>query len=133
DAGSGGAAGGDGSTLSGDGGLWGAGGSTISGPYALIVDEPSVETPCRLSADRKYLLVALKNDGSTVAGPTDVTLSTEDTAFQLRVPTPVLLPGESVDLQFERGKVAGHVDNWSFQIEFDGDEAGPGSLSGTCR
>ena len=90
---------------------------------------------CKLSADGRYLLVSIKNGGTTDVGATQVRVSTDGAAFEERVATPALTANSSADLKFDRGPLVGFVNNWSFSVvvDPDGKHNGPfPALKGLC-
>ena len=76
---------------------------------------------CRLSTDGRYLLVSVKNGGTTDTGATQVRVSTDGTSYELRIPTPTLAASKSADLMFDRGPLVGFVADWQFSITIDPD------------
>ena len=90
---------------------------------------------CRLSSDGRYLVVSVKNGGTTDTLATQVQVATDGASYQLRVATPTLTAAQGADLQFDRGPLVGFVPDWHFTVSIDpdGKHGGPISvLKGEC-
>ncbi len=90
---------------------------------------------CRLSDDGRYLLVNVKNSGSTDIGATEVQVSTDGESYALSAATPPLSAGSSSDLEFDRGPLVGFVADWNFTVNVDpeGKHGGPHPpIQGEC-
>ncbi len=90
---------------------------------------------CRLSDDGRYLLVNVKNAGSTDLGATAVQVSTDGESYTLSLATPPLTAGSSGDLEFDRGPLVGFVADWHFTVTVDpqGKHGGPHTpIQGEC-
>lgn len=129
------------------GSVVGEAGSASAGAAGSVEPEPEFDATglsvvgtagaalCRLSTDGRYLLVSVKNGASGEVGKTEVRVSTDDTAYQLRVRTPTLAASASGDLMFDRGPLVGFVPTWKFTVVIDPDakHGGPFSeLKGEC-
>lgn len=136
-AGSGGAAAGSGGAAASssggvDSGVAGAGGSVAPVPYSLELEALPAAAPCRLSQDRRSLLVTLRNTGETPTPPLEVLLETAGGGPSAGTPLPSLEAGASLELALERGPVAGFRESWDFVVTVNGGDAGQQTLSGTC-
>jgi predicted alpha-1,6-mannanase (GH76 family) len=90
---------------------------------------------CQLSADGRYLLVTVQNQGSSDVGSTTVRVATSGGMYELDVPTPALASGTSAQLQFDRGPLVGFVADWQFTVTIDpaGQHAPPHApVAGEC-
>ena len=128
-----------GSSGAGAAGLGGAGGDIANEPQfdasQLSVMGTSGPALCRLSADRRFLLVTIANQGTTATGATSVRVDTDATAYQLSIDTPPLDAGKSADLKFDRGPLVGFTQPWNFSIVIDPDGkhgAAHAPLTGSC-
>jgi predicted alpha-1,6-mannanase (GH76 family) len=102
---------------------------------ALTVTGTAGTSLCRLSDDGRYLLLALKNGGTTETGPTQVRVSTDGAMYELRVPTPTLAAGQSADVRIDRAPLVGFVEDWRFTVTLDpdGKHGGPHApVRGEC-
>ncbi|HEY1534395.1 MAG TPA: glycoside hydrolase family 76 protein [Polyangiaceae bacterium] len=90
---------------------------------------------CKLSSDGRYLIVSVKNGGTSEVGATQVRVSTDGATFEERVATPTLTASSSAELKFDRGPLVGFVADWHFSVVIDpgGEHGGPLSVtSGNC-
>jgi predicted alpha-1,6-mannanase (GH76 family) len=116
----------------------GADGGVKPDPFdttVLTLAEGAEALPCTLSADRRKLLLAVKNDGSEATPAIPVAVGTMGTAHAVVVQTPELAPGASATLEYDRAPLAGHVGDWPFEVTVDPEALyGPARLpaSGTC-
>jgi predicted alpha-1,6-mannanase (GH76 family) len=101
----------------------------------LSVVGSSGAAPCKLSSDGRYLIVSVKNGGTSEVLATQVRVSTDGATFEERVATPTLAASSSADLKFDRGPLVGFVSDWHFSVvvDPDGEHGGPLSVSlGAC-
>ena len=102
---------------------------------AIVLDEEPGAASCRLSADRRDLLVRVRNDGDERSPVLAVEVATVGTPYALRVAAMELPSGAGVELAFDRGPVAGFGDGWEYEITIDpeGVQGPPRRLaSGRC-
>ena len=76
---------------------------------------------CTLTPDTRYLRVSIKNNGTTDTGRTAVRVATSGSSYELRLDTPALKAGDSVELQFDRGPLVGFTRTWKFSVVIDPD------------
>jgi Glycosyl hydrolase family 76 len=76
---------------------------------------------CQLSDDGRYLLINVKNGGTTDIGATPFQVSTDGASYELRVASPPLTAGNSGTLKFDRGPLVGFVADWHFTVTIDPD------------
>jgi predicted alpha-1,6-mannanase (GH76 family) len=86
---------------------------------------------CKLSTDGRYLLISVKNGGTSEVGATQVRVSSDGATFEERVATPTLTASSSADLEFDRGPLVGFVADWKFSVVIDPDGKHGGPLSAT--
>lgn len=111
----------------------GSGGSmpTKPAPFdtsVLTLGGGATPIACTLSADRRELLVDVKNDGTRTTPAIPVAVTTHGTTHSLSVSTPELAPGATATLRFARASLAGSVGDWSFDVTVD-----PEALYGSAR
>jgi predicted alpha-1,6-mannanase (GH76 family) len=144
DAGSGGDGEGDtdGSDVPGDGDGDGDGdadhdaGPVKPDPFDTSVLAFAEALPCALSADRRELLIHVRNDGSETTPAIPIAVRTRDTSHSVLVETPELEPGASATLRFDRAPLAGFVSEWAFEVTVDPDALyGPAGAprGGSCE
>ncbi len=117
----------------------GTGGTAVNEPVfdasQLSVVGDSGAALCRLSADRRFLIVTVANQGTAPTGATSVRVTSDMTNFTLRLDTPALEAGKSAELSFDRGPLGGLAPGWSFAIVIDPDAkhgAAHAPLIGSC-
>jgi predicted alpha-1,6-mannanase (GH76 family) len=94
-------------------------------PRDLRVTSAADGSSCSFSADRRELLVEIRNHDSSAAPAAIVELTTEGTDHALRLQTPELAPDETHVLRFARGPLAGFADPWRFAIAIAPDHPQP--------
>ncbi len=126
-----------GATLAGGGGAGGSG-TVKPEPFdtsVLTLAAGSTPLPCSFGADRRELLLEVRNDGASTTPAIPIALLTSGTPLGLVVSTPELAPGVTAILRFERASLGGHVGDWAFEVTVDPDSrfgAARASLAGTC-
>jgi predicted alpha-1,6-mannanase (GH76 family) len=93
-----------------------------------VLELSAAPIACALSADRRELLVDVKNVGTVATPAIPVAVTTKGTTHSLSVSTPQLAPGAMATLRFARASLAGSVGDWAFDVTVD-----PDSLYGAAR